>query len=186
MKAIVQNAYGSPESLEIKDVERPTIKENEVLVRVCAAALNAGDLFSLKGFPWMVRLTVGFPKPKDYIPGWDMAGIVEEVGPAVTRFQPGDEVYTACSASLAEYTKAPEDALAMKPANLTFEQAAAVPTAALTAYQGLHNVGKIQPGHKVLVNGASGGVGSFAVQIAKAHGATVTGVCSTQKIEMVR
>lgn len=186
MKAIVQNAYGSPDILKLKEVDRPTIKDNEVLARVHAASLNAGDLFTLKGNPWLTRFVVGFPKPKDHILGWDMAGIVEEVGQAVTRFKPGDEVYTACSGSLAEYAKAVEDTLGNKPANLTFEQAAAVPTAALTALQGLRDAGKIKPGQKVLVNGASGGVGSFAVQIAKAYGAEVTGVCSTHKVEMVR
>lgn len=186
MKAIVQNAYGSPEVLKLKEVDKPVIKENEVLVSVHAAALNAGDYFSMRGSPWLVRSTVGFPKPKDYILGWDMAGSVEAVGNRVTQFQPGDEVFATCSATLAEYACVAEDKLALKPANLTFEQAAAVPTAALTALQGLRDVGKVQPGQKVLINGASGGVGTFAVQIAKALGAEVTGVCSTRNVDMVR
>ena len=186
MKAIVQNAYGSPDVLKLKEVEVPAIKENEVLVRVQAAALNAGDYFSMKGSPWLIRFTVGFPNPKDYILGWDMAGSVEAVGIQVTRFQPGDEVFASCSTTLAEYACVAEDKLALKPTNLTFEQAAAVPTAALTALQGLRDVGKVQPGQKVLINGASGGVGTFAVQIAKVLGAEVTGVCSTRNVDMVR
>jgi NADPH:quinone reductase-like Zn-dependent oxidoreductase len=186
MKAIVQNAYGSPDVLTLKEVEAPTIKENEVLVRVHAAALNAGDYFSLRGSPWLVRFTVGFPKPKDYILGWDMAGRVVAVGDQVTQFRPGEEVFATCNATLAEYVCVAEDKLALKPTNLTFKQAAAVPTAALTALQGLRDVGKVQPGQQVLINGASGGVGTFAVQIAKALGAEVTGVCSTRNLEMVR
>ena len=133
MKAIVQNDYGSPDVLELKEVDKPVIKENDVLVCVHAAALNAGDYFSMRGSPWLARLTVGFPKPKDYILGWDLAGQVEAVGKEVTQFQPGDEVFASCSGTLAEYACAAEDKLAMKPTNLTFEQAAAVPTAALTA-----------------------------------------------------
>jgi NADPH:quinone reductase-like Zn-dependent oxidoreductase len=186
MKAIVQNDYGSSNVLKLKEVENPAVKENDVLVRVLAAALNAGDIFSMRGSPWLARLSVGFPKPKNYILGWDMAGHVQEVGKKVTRFKPGDEVYGSCSHTLAEYVCAAEDKFAMKPANLSFEQAAAVPTAALTALQGLRDVGKLQPGQKVLINGASGGVGTFAVQIAKAFGAEVTGVCSTRNVDMVR
>lgn len=186
MKAIVLNAYGSPAGLSLKEVAKPTIKENEVLVRVHAASLNAGDVFSLRGSPWLVRLSVGFPRPKDYILGWDMAGRVEAVGRQVTQFKPGDEVFASCSGTLAEYVSVAEDKLALKPANLTFTQAAAVPTAAITALQGLRDVGKIQPGQVVLINGASGGVGTFAVQIAKAFGAEVTGVCSTRNVDMVR
>jgi NADPH:quinone reductase-like Zn-dependent oxidoreductase len=186
MKAIVQNEYGSPDVLELKEVEMPVVKENDVLVRVHAAALNAGDVFSMRGSPWLARFTVGFPKPKNYILGWDMAGSVQEVGNKVTRFQPGDEVFASCSGTLAEYVCVAADKLAMKPTNLTFEQAAAVPTAAITALQGLRDAGKLQPGQKVLINGASGGVGTFAVQIAKAFGAEVTGVCSTRNVDMVR
>jgi len=156
MKAIVINDYGSPDVLELKEVNKPVIQENEVLVRVWAAALNAGDYFSTRGSPWLARFTVGFPKPKDYILGWDMAGRVEAVGNQVTRFQPGDEVFAACNGSLAEYARVAEDRLAMKPANLTLEQAAVVPTAAVTALQGLRDAGKVQPGNKVLINGAAG------------------------------
>lgn len=186
MKAIVQNAYGSPDVLQLKEVAKPVVKENGLLVRVHAAALNAGDVFSLKGSPWLARFSVGFPKPKDYILGWDMAGRVEAVGPKVTRFQPGDEVFASCSHTLAEYVCVAEDKAALKSANLTFPEAAAVPTAAITALQGLRDAGKVQAGQKVLINGASGGVGTFAVQIAIALGAEVTGVCSTRNVEMVR
>jgi len=186
MKAIVQNDYGSPDILKLENVEKPVVKENDVLVRVHATGLNAGDVFSLKGSPWLARFTVGFPKPKNYILGWDMAGRVEAVGNQVTRFKPGDEVYGSCSHTLAEYVCVAENLAAMKPANLSFEQAAAVPTAAITALQGLRDAGKLQPGQKVLINGASGGVGTFAVQIAKTFGAEVTGVCSTRNVDMVR
>ena len=186
MKAIVINAYGSPDVLELKEVAAPAIKDDEVLVRVHAASLNAGDLFALRGSPWLIRLSVGLRRPKNYILGWDMAGRVEAVGSQVTRFKPGDEVFGACSGSLAEYVHVAEDKLAPKPANLTFEQAAAVPTAAVSALMGLRDAGKIQPGQKVLINGASGGVGTFAVQIAKAFGAEVTGVCSTRNVDLVR
>ncbi|MBN1935959.1 MAG: NAD(P)-dependent alcohol dehydrogenase [Anaerolineae bacterium] len=186
MKAIVQNAYGSPDVLQFKEVANPVVKGDEILVRVHAAALNAGDVFSMKGSPWLARFSVGFPKPKDYILGWDMAGRVEAVGEQVTRFRPGDEVFAACSHTLAEYVCVAEDKAALKPTNLTFTEAAAVPTAAITALQGLRDAGKMQAGQKVLINGASGGVGTFAVQIAKALGAEVTGVCSPRNMEMVR
>lgn len=186
MKAVVQNSYGSPDVLALKELSRPEVKDDEVLVRVHAASINAGDYFSMKGSPWLARFTVGFPKPKDYILGWDMAGRVEAVGKAVTQFQSGDEVYGACSHAFAEYVCETAEMLAPKPNNLTFTQAAAVPTAALTALQGLRDIKKVQPGQKVLINGASGGVGTFAVQIAKAFGAEVTGVCSTRNVEMVR
>ena len=186
MKAIVLNRYGSPDVLELKEVDKPIPKENEILVHATAVALNVGDIFSMRGSPWIVRFSVGFPKPKNYILGWDIAGRVEAIGKSVTRFQPGDAVFAACDGALAEYAVVAEDALALKPTNLTFEQAAAVPTAALTALQGLRDMGKIQPGQKVLINGASGGVGTFAVQVAKALGAEVTGVCSTTKVDLVR
>ncbi len=186
MQAIVINAYGSPDVVELKQVTRPAIKDNEVLVRVHAASLNAGDVFALRGSPWLIRLTIGLNKPNNYILGWDMAGCVEAVGSRVTRFKPGDEVFGAGKSTLAEYACVTEDKLALKSANLTFEQAAAVPTAAVTALLGLRDAGKIQPGQKVLINGASGGVGTFAVQIAKAFGAEVTGVCSTRNVELVR
>ena len=186
MKAIVQNDYGTSDVLRLAEVALPEMKDNQVLVRVKAASINAGDVFAMRGDPWPIRLTAGFPKPKDYILGWDMAGVVEAAGSSVTQFGPGDEVYAACIGALAEYVSVPEDKLALKPANLTFEQAAAIPTAAITALKGLRDVGKIQPGQKVLINGASGGVGTFAVQIAKALGAEVTGVCSTRNVDMVR
>lgn len=186
MKAIVQNAYGSPDVLELKEIDKPVIGANEVLIRVRAAGLNAGDVFSMKGSPWAIRMVLGLRKPKNHIPGWDVAGTVEAIGQNVTRFKPGDEVFGAISGSYAEYARAGEDKVALKPTNLTFEQAAAVPTAALTALKGLGNMRELQPGQKVLINGASGGVGTFAVQIAKTFGAEVTGVCSTRNVEMVR
>ncbi|MFQ6088694.1 MAG: NAD(P)-dependent alcohol dehydrogenase [Candidatus Methanofastidiosia archaeon] len=156
-----------------------------MLVSVHAAALNAGDYFSMRGSPWAIRLVLGFLKPKNHILGWDVAGRVKAVGKKVTQFQPGDEVFGSCNHTFAEYVSADADNFAMKPKNLTFEQAAAVPTAALTALQGLRDAGKVQPGQKVLINGASGGVGTFAVQIAKSLGAEVTGVCSTKNVDMV-
>lgn len=186
MKAIVQNDYGTASVLKLAEVAQPAMKANQVLVRVKAASINAGDMFAMRGDPWLIRLTAGFPKPKNYILGWDMAGVVEAAGSSVTQFRPGDEVYAACSGALAEYVSVAEDKLALKPANLTFEQAAAIPTGAITALKGLRDVGKLQPGQKVLINGASGGVGTFAVQIAKALGAEVTGVCSTRNVDMVR
>ena len=186
MKAIVQNDYGSSDVLKLAEVAQPVMKDNQVLVRVKAVSINAGDVFAMRGNPWPIRLTAGFPKPKNYILGWDMAGVVEAAGSSVTQFRPGDEVYAASSGALAEYVSVAEDKLALKPANLTFEQAAAIPTAAITALKGLRDVGKLQRGQKVLINGASGGVGTFAVQIAKALGAEVTGVCSTRNVDMVR
>jgi NADPH:quinone reductase-like Zn-dependent oxidoreductase len=180
MKAIVQNAYGSPEVLQFKEVADPLIKENEILVRFHAAALNAGDIFSMRGSPWAARFSVGFPKPKDYILGWDMAGQVKAVGSQVTQFQPGDEVFASCQHTLAEYVSIAADKAVPKPTNLNFYQAAAIPTAAITALQGLRNAGKFRECQQVIINGASGGVGTFAVQIAKALGANVTGVCSTR------
>lgn len=186
MKAIVQNDYGSPDVLKLADVSQPAMKANQVLVRVKAVSINAGDVFAMRGSPWLIRLTAGFPKPKNYILGWDMAGVVEAAGSSVTQFRPADTVYASCSGALAEYVIVTEDKLALKPAKLTFEQAAAIPTGAITALKGLRDVGKLQPGQKVLINGASGGVGTFAVQIAKALGAEVTGVCSTRNVDMVR
>jgi len=186
MKAIVQTGYGSADVFELKEIDKPVVEENDVLVRVDAAALHAGDYFAMRGEPYLVRMSAGWPKPKDYVPGYDVAGQVEAVGKNVTQFQPGDEVFGACQRTCAEYVCAAEDKFAPKPANLTFEQAAAVPTSAVAALRGLRDVGKVQPGQKVLINGASGGVGTFAVQIAKALGAEVTGVCSTRNVDMVR
>jgi NADPH:quinone reductase-like Zn-dependent oxidoreductase len=186
MKAIVLNAYGGPDVLELKEVDQPVVTENDVLVGVHAAGLNAGDYFSMRGSPWLARFTVGFPKPKDHILGWDVAGHVEAVGKNVTQFQPGDKVFASCEGTLAEYACAPEDKFAMTPTNLTLDQAAAVPSAAMTALHALRDQANVQPGQKVLINGASGGVGTFAVQIAKSLGAEVTGVCSTRNVDMVR
>jgi NADPH:quinone reductase-like Zn-dependent oxidoreductase len=186
MKAIVHNRYGSPEVLDYMEIDPPVLQDDDVLLRVVAASVNAGDIFTLRGSPWLARLWTGLPRPKDHVLGWDAAGVVEAVGKNVTRFKPGDAVYCSCSGAFAEYARARENIVALKPASLSFEQAAAVPTAGLTALQGLRDVGKVQPGQKVLINGASGGVGTFAVQIAKALGAEVTGVCSTRNVEMVR
>ena len=187
MRAVIQTGYGSADVMELKELEKPAPGGGQVLVRVRAASLAAGDYFGMRGTPFPIRLFVGFPRPKkDHVVGLDCAGIVEAVGPNVSHFQPGDEVYGECRGSCAEYALAKEGGLAPKPANLSFEHAAAVPTSACTALQGLRDHGKVQPGHKVLINGASGGVGPFAVQIAKALGAEVTGVCSTRNVEMVR
>lgn len=191
MKAIVYTQYGSPEVLHLKEVEKPTPKDNEVLIKVHAASLNAADYYMLQGTPFMVRLmTGGILKPKRAILGSDVAGRVEAVGKNVTQFKPGDEVYGDLSGSgwggFAEYVCARENAVALKPANLSFEDAAAVPMAAVTALQGLRDKGNIQAGQKVLINGASGGVGTFAVQIAKAFGAEVTAVVSTRNLDMAR
>ena len=187
MNAVVQTDYGTADVMELREVEKPTPGDGEVLVRVLAASLAAGEYFGMRGKPFPIRMYIGFPKPKqDFVVGIDCAGIVEAVGPNVSGFRPGDEVYGECRGSCAEYALAKAGGLASKPANLSFEQAAAVPTSACTALQGLRDHGKVQPGHKVLINGASVGVGPFAVQIAKALGAEVTGVCSTRNVEMVR
>ncbi len=188
MKAIVYTRYGSPDVLQLQEREIPTPGPNEVLVKVCAASLNPLDWHLLRGEPHLLRLMgFGIFKPKDGRLGADIAGRVEAVGKEVQQFQPGDEVFgDVFRGGFAEYVCAPRDKLAGKPAGLTFEEAAAVPVAALTALQGLRDKGRIQPGQKVLIHGASGGVGTFAVQIAKALGAEVTGVCSTRNLEMVR
>ena len=187
MKAVVQTGYGTADVMEFREIEKPVPGDGEVLVRVLAASLAAGDYFGMRGVPFPIRMFVGFPKPKkDYVVGADLAGRVEAVGKNVTRFKPGDEVFGECSRACADYTCAEEDKLVPKPHNLTFEQAAAVPTSALTALHALRDHGKVQPGQKVLINGASGGVGTFAVQIAKVLGAEVTGVCSTGNVEMIR
>jgi NADPH:quinone reductase-like Zn-dependent oxidoreductase len=186
MKAIVQNEYGSPDVFELKEIDKPVVKDDDVLVRVHAAALHAGDYFTMRGVPYVARMSAGWPKPKNYVPGYDVAGHVEAVGKNVTQFQPGDEVFGACNRTCAEYVCAGEDKFVLKPTNLSLEQAAAVPTSAIAALRGLRDAGKVQPGQKVLINGASGGVGTFAVQIAKAFGAEVTGVCSTRNTGLVR
>ena len=191
MKAIVYHKYGSPDVLELEEVEKPILKDNEVLVKVYAASVNAYDWHLLRADPFLVRLMGGgLLKPKNKILGADIAGRVEAVGRNVKQFQPGDEVFgdiSGCgSGGFAEYVCVPENTLALKPASMTFEDAAAVPMAAVTALQGLRDKGKIQSGQKVLINGASGGVGTFAVQIAKSFGAEVTGVCSTRNLDMAR
>lgn len=187
MRTVVQVGYGSADVLEFREIDRPVAADDEVLVRVHAASLGAGDYFAMRGKPFPIRMVVGFPKPrKDYVVGLDLAGRVEAVGKGVTHLQPGDDVFGEGRGACAEYACAREAKLAHKPRNLTFEQAAAVPTSALAALQALRDHGKVQPGQKVLINGASGGVGTFAVQIAKALGAEVTGVCSPGNIDMVR
>ena len=187
MKAIVQDKYGSPDVLELQDIDKPVVKDDEVLVRVRAASANPADWHFMRGLPYIMRPQAGLGKPKNRVLGRDIAGQVEAVGKDVTGFHPGDEVFGNPEAGgFAEYTAVPEGALGLKPANLTFEQAAAVPLAALTALQGLRDEGRVQPEQKVLIIGASGGVGTFAVQIAKSFGADVTGVCSTRNVELVR
>ena len=187
MKAIVCHEYGSPDVLELQEIDKPVVKDDDVLVRVHAASVNPADWYLLKGTPYLVRLmTGGLLKPKHNIPGIDVAGRVEAVGGNVKQFEPGDEVFGGGGGAFAEYVCLPEDGLVLKPANLTFEQAAAVPVAAYTALQGIRDKGQVQPGQKVLINGTSGGVGTFAVQIAKSYGAEVTGVCSTRNVDMVR
>jgi len=187
MKAIVYRCYGSPDVLEFEDVEKPTPADNEVLVKVHAASVNPLDWHYMRGSPYLMRLGSGLGAPKDSRMGVDFAGTVEAVGKNVTRFKPGDEVFGGRSGAFAEYVIVPDDrAMALKPSNATFEQAASMPIAAITALQALRDKGQLKPGQKVLINGASGGVGTFAVQIAKSFGAEVTGVCSTRNVEMVR
>ncbi len=171
MKAIVYQKYGSPDVLELQELDKPTVTEGGVLVRVRAASVNPYDWHFVRGKPFVVRIMAGLLKPKRKIPGLDVAGRVEAVGGKVTHFQPGDEIFGIGSGAFAEYLCVPENGVVLKPANLTYEEAAAVPVAALTALQCLRDKGQIQPGHKVLINGASGGVGTFAVQIAKSFGA---------------
>jgi len=185
MKAIVYHKYGPPEVLQCEEIETPTPVDDQVLIKVRAASVNPIDRL-FRGRPYLVRLKIGLRKPKDYRMGRDVSGVVEAVGSKVTQFKPGDEVFGTCFGAFAEYACASESALVMKPDNVTFAQAASVPIAALTALQGLRDKGQIQPGQKVLINGAAGGVGTFAVQIAKVLGAEVTGVCSTRNAELVR
>jgi NADPH:quinone reductase-like Zn-dependent oxidoreductase len=187
MKAIVYSNYGSPEVLRCEELEKPTAGDNEVLIKVRAASLNALDWRLMRGKPVFARLMMGgLSKPKITRPGVDLAGQVEAVGRNVTQFNPGDEVFGVCQGAFAEYVCAIEDKLALKPANISFEDAAAIPVAAITALQGLRDKGRIQRGQKVLVDGASGGVGTFAIQIAKSFGAEVTAVCSTTKVDTAR
>jgi NADPH:quinone reductase-like Zn-dependent oxidoreductase len=186
MKAIVQDRYGSSEVLSLRDIDKPDIGPGDVLVRVEAASIHVGDWIVMTGSPFVMRFATGLSRPKDPIPGTDIAGTVEGVGSDVTTLRPGDEVFGWVAGAFAEYASAPEDQLIRKPANETFEQAAAIGVSATTALQLLRDTGQVQPGQKVLINGASGGVGSFAVQIAKAFGAEVTGVTSTKNVELVR
>jgi NADPH:quinone reductase-like Zn-dependent oxidoreductase len=186
MKAIVHDRYGSAEVLDSRDIKKPQIGDDEVLVRVHAASVHVGDWILMTGSPFVMRMATGLRKPKNPVPGTDVAGTVEAVGKDVQRLRPGDEVFGWGAGAFAEYVAAGEDQFIPKPANLTFEQAAAVGVSATTALQLLRDNGKVQPGQTVLINGASGGVGTFAVQIAKALGAEVTGVSSTKNLDLVR
>ena len=187
MKAIVYRCYGSPDVLRLESIAKPTPKPDEVLVRVHAASVNPLDWHFIRGKPYIVRIEAGFGRPKDPRLGVDFAGTVEAVGASVTHFRPGDEVFGGRDGAFAEYVTVREErAVVRKPPNATFEQAAALPIAAITALQALRDKGHLQSGQKVLINGASGGVGTFAVQIAKSYGAEVTGVCSTRNVELVR
>jgi NADPH:quinone reductase-like Zn-dependent oxidoreductase len=186
MQAIVQARYGSPDVLALRDIPRPAPGEGDVLVRVRAASIFFGDWRLIRGTPFVVRFATGLRRPRNAVPGLDVAGVVEAVGANVTRLRPGDEVFGWCAGAFAEFACAPEDHFEAMPSTLSFEEAAAVPEAALTALQGLRDQGRVGPGQRVLVIGASGGVGTFAVQIAKALGAEVTGVCSTRNLELVR
>jgi 2-desacetyl-2-hydroxyethyl bacteriochlorophyllide A dehydrogenase len=187
MKAIVQDAYGSTDVLQFRDIDKPEIADDEVLVRVHAAGVDRGVWHLMTGLAYPIRLAgYGLRAPKTPVPGMDMAGVVEAVGKNVTRFQPGDEVFGIGKGAYAEYARAPENKLVPKPANLTFEQAAVVAISGLTALQAVRDHGRVQPAQKVLIIGASGGVGTYAVQLAKAFGAEVTGVCSTTKVDLVR
>jgi NADPH:quinone reductase-like Zn-dependent oxidoreductase len=186
MKAIAQDSYGTADVLELEDIDKPVADSGDVLLRVEAASAFIGDWHVMTGLPYLIRMVSGLREPKTRVRGQDVAGRVEAVGTDVTRFQPGDEVFGTCNGSFAEYATARADKVAPKPANLTFEQSAAVPTTGSTALQAVRDKGKVKPGQKVLIIGAAGGVGTFAVQIAKAFGANVTGVCSTAKVDLVR
>jgi NADPH:quinone reductase-like Zn-dependent oxidoreductase len=187
MKAVVQDTYGSTDVLELCDIDKPEIADDEVLVRVHAAGVDRGVWHLMTGLPYPIRLAgYGLRAPKTPVPGMDVAGVVEAVGKDVTRFQSGDEVFGIGKGAFAEYARAPEDKLAPKPANLTFDQAAVVAISGLPALQALRDKGRVEPGQKVLIIGASGGVGTYVVQLAKAFGGEVTGVCSTTKVDLVR
>jgi NADPH:quinone reductase-like Zn-dependent oxidoreductase len=185
MKAIVQDTYGSTEVLQSRDIDKPEIGDNEVLVRVHAASVHVGDWILMTGSPFVMRFATGLRKPKNPVPGTDVAGTVEAVGKDVNQLRPGDEVFGWAAGAFAEYAHADETQFVKKPADLTFEQASAIGVSASTALQLIRDDGKVQPGQKVLINGASGGVGTFAVQIAKAFGAEVTGVSSTRNLDLV-
>ena len=185
MQAITHDRYGSPALLQLRELATPAIGRGEVLVRTSAASLHPGDLFSVLGSPFPVRLATGLRRPKHGVPGFDVAGIIEAVGPDVTHLELGDEVFGVGIGTCAELVRAKAELIVPKPPTLSFEEAAAIPTSALAALHGLRDAGKVQPGQRVLINGASGGVGSFAVQIARIFGAEVTGVCSTKNVELV-
>jgi NADPH:quinone reductase-like Zn-dependent oxidoreductase len=186
MKAIVQDRYGTADVLQLVDIDRPAVGRGEVLIRVHAAGLFVGDWHVLTGLPYAIRPIVGLRRPKARVRGQDVAGRVEAVGEGVTRFHQGDDVFGTCEGAFAEYASAPEHLLAPKPVNLTFEQAAVVPITATTALQAVRDKGSVKPGQKALIIGAAGGVGAFAVQIARALGAHVTGVCNTAQLDLVR
>ena len=187
MRAMVRSRFGSPDVLELKDIDRPVVADDGLLVRVRATSVNPADWYSLTGTPYLGRMAFGLLKPKLAVLGIDFAGTVESVGRNVKQFRPGDEVFGGTSGAFAEYVTVPEQgAVVSKPANITFEQAGSVAVAAVTALQGLRDKGHVQAGQKVLINGASGGVGTFAVQIAKSFGAEVTAVCSTRNVDIVR
>ena len=190
MKAIVQRAYGSPDVLKLEEIDKPALDDDGVLVRVRASSVNRADAYRIRGVPWFVGLIMTRSlrsTPPSLVPGTDVAGRVEAVGKNVTQFRPGDEVFGACSGGYAEYVRVTDQsAIVPKPANITFEQAGAVGVAGCTALQGLRDTGQLRPGQRVLINGATGGVGTFAVQIAKALGAHVTAVCKTSNVELVR
>jgi len=185
VKAIVQNAYGSADVFRLADIDMPVVGDDDILVRVHAISLHAGDVFLMRGVPYPARFAVGWPKPKDFVPGLSAAGVVEQTGTNVRRLKPGDEVFGECRGACAEYALGTEKTLVAKPTGLTFAQAAAIPTSALAALQGLRDAAKVRPGQRVLINGAAGGVGTYAVQIAKSMGAHVTGVCGSSSVEMV-
>jgi NADPH:quinone reductase-like Zn-dependent oxidoreductase len=185
MKAVRFGEYGSPDVLQVREVERPAPRDGEVLIRIHAASVNALDAYLMRGTPYLMRMSTGLRKPKDARLGVDVAGSVEAIGTGVTQFKPGDDVFGVCRGAFAEFACASESRLVIKPPNLSFEQAAAVPIAGVTALMGLQKYGKIQRGQKVLLNGAGGGVGTFAVQIANALGAEVTAVTRTENLEMV-
>ena len=187
MKAIVQDRYGSADVLEFREIDKPVVGEYDVLIRVRAAGVDRGVWHLMTGLPYLIRIMgFGFRGPKVPVQGMDVAGCVEAIGAKVTEFRVGDEVFGICAGSFAEYARAEESKIAPKPKNLSFEEAAAVPVSACTALEGLRDTGEVKEGQKVLIVGASGGVGTFAAQLAKAFGAEVTGVCSTTKVEMVR
>jgi NADPH:quinone reductase-like Zn-dependent oxidoreductase len=187
MEAIVQDKFGSPHDvLELQEIDKPVVEDDEVLVRVGAASIHIGDFYGIRGVPYIMRPMFSLNRAKNRVPGTDIAGTIETVGDSVTQLRAGDEVFGWCKGAFAEYVSVSEDALALKPANFTLEQAAAVGVSAFTALQALRDHAKVQPGQQVLITGASGGVGTFAVQIAKSFGAEVTGVCSTRNGDLVR